>query len=92
MSAFLDNSSARFAVGDLDSAKTWSSNKGTILKKHVNPKFSYSYKKIRLRKEGETFYVELALELFYEVKADFKKLSEAEKYYDKLFDLYFKGL
>lgn len=92
MSAFLDNSTARFIVGDLDSAKIWSSNKGTTLKKYVYPGFSFSYKKIRLRKEGNTFYVELALELLYEVKADFKNLSEAEKYYDKLYDIYFKGL
>lgn len=91
MSAFLEHSAARFAVGDLDNSIKWSSGSGEIIKKFVNPKLTFSYKKIRIRKENNKFFVELARELFYEIKADFDKLSESKKYYQKMIDLYFKG-
>ena len=89
MGAWLENSNIRFAVGDLDNALKWSDNTGEIIFKFCSENYS-TYKKIRLRKLENIYFVEVSRYCFYEIKAEFKKLSEAKKYYNKLYNLYFK--
>lgn len=46
--------------------------------------------KIRLRKIENIYFVEVARYCIYEIKEEFEKLSEAKRYYNKLYNLYFK--
>jgi hypothetical protein len=89
MSAWLENSDIRFAVGDLDGALKWSDNAGEIVFKFSSDNH-HTYNKIRLRKLENIYFVEVARYCFYFIKAEFKKLSEAKRYYNKLYCLYFK--
>lgn len=89
MSTWLENSDIRFAVGDLDNSFKWSKNTGEIIFKFCSEKYS-TYKKIRLRKFENIYFVEVSRYCFYEIKAEFEKLSDAKCYYNKLYNLYFK--
>ena len=90
MSAFLENSDIRFAVSDLDNSIKWSNNSGEIILKSSIDNFS-TYKCIRLRKNENLYFVEVSRYCFYEIKAEFKKLSEAKRYYTKLYNIFKKG-